>query len=288
MQTFYIDVYFLINFTVDFLALYFSSIFSKVPTSPVRLILASLFGALSASGMIFIPDIPILQISLAIITLIICAYIASVPVGIRRRIRFVFAFLIFEALFGAGVGFLWDTFDKFLYESLAGADTTPVNRKLLLFSVVILISIGVFKMIVSFFSNIVGEGSVEIEIKLFGKKIKTEAFIDSGNLAVDPMDMQPILFVKEGFAREFIPEGIIELRDLDLLDRNTRKKIRLIPISRGGVTHVLTGIKADEVSIVCGEEKEKIAVTVAIDKEEGTYGGYRTLIPSGVVNNVKI
>ena len=51
---------------------------------------------------------------------------------------------------------------------------------------------------------------------------------------------------------------------------------------------MITGIKADDVSIIIGDKKEKIAVTVAIDKEEGTYGGYRALIPSGVVSDVKI
>lgn len=288
MQTFYIDVYFLINFTVDFLSLYFASVFSKVPTNTKRLILSSVLGALFASGMIFLPDMPVLQITITIITLIVCAYIAMVPVNIKRRIRFAMAFVIFSALFGAAVGYLWDVFDTYLYDSLSEASSAPINRKLLLFSIVVLISIGVFKMIVSFFSNIVGEGSVEIEISLFNKKVKTEAFVDSGNLAIDPMDMQPILFVKESLAREFIPERIIELKDIDLLDRSTRKKIRLIPVSRGGITHVLTGIKPDSVNVIAGESKEQIAVTVAIDKEEGSFGGYSALIPSGVVSDAKI
>ena len=81
MQTLYIDVYFLINFTVDFLALYFASVFSRVPTSVKRLIFSSLLGALFASGMIFLPEIPILQILTAIITLLLCAYIATAAVA---------------------------------------------------------------------------------------------------------------------------------------------------------------------------------------------------------------
>lgn len=288
MQTLYIDVYFLINFTVDFLALYFSSLFSRVPTTGKRLVLASFFGAGAASVMIFLPEIPILQILASTATLVLCALISTNKVTAKRRIRFVISFLIFEALAGGFVVFLWDVFDKYLYESVSSADNAPVNRKLLLFSVVVLIFIGVFKMIVSFFSNIAYEGTVQLEISGFNKKIKTEAFVDSGNLAIDPMDMQPILFIKEELAREFVPEVIIDLRDPDLLDRNARRKIRLIPVSRGGVTHVLTGIKPDFVKILDGEREEAISVTVAIDKESGSYGGYLALIPSGVVSDAKI
>ncbi len=288
MQTLYIDVYFLVNFTVDFLALYFSSMFSRVPTTAKRLVFASLTGALFASLMIFLPEIPILKLICSTLTLIICAILASSKVSFKRRVRYLIAFLIFEALAGGVVSFLWGIFDRYFYNSFSSMETTPVNRKLLLFSIIVLIFIGVFKMIVSFFSNIAFEGAAKIEINCFNKKIVTEAFVDSGNLAIDPMDMQPILFVKEELARDFIPEAIIDLRDPDILDRNSRRKIRLIPVSRGGVTHVLTGIKPDCVKIIDGDNEELVSVTVAIDKEKGSYGGYLALIPSGVVSDAKI
>ena len=48
MQTLYIDVYFLINFTVDVLAVYFAVLLSKITTSRIRLILCGLIGAISA------------------------------------------------------------------------------------------------------------------------------------------------------------------------------------------------------------------------------------------------
>ncbi len=287
MQTLYIDVYFLINFTVDFLALYFSSIFSKVPTTAKRLIISSLLGAFFASVLIFLPEIPVLQLTASILTLFVCAYLATAKVKLKRRGRYLIAFLIFEALFGGGVTFLWNIFDKYLYDTISMAQTTPVNRKLILFSVLVLVFIGVFKMIVSFFSGISYEGVAEIEINCFDKIIKTEAFVDSGNLAIDPMDMCPILFIKEELARSFIPEAIIDLKDPDLLERNVRRKIRLIPVSRGEVTHVLTGVKADSVIILDGENEEEISVTIAIDKEKGSYGGYLALIPSGVVSDAK-
>ena len=288
MKTLYIDVYFLINFTVDFLALYFSSMFSRVPTTAKRLVTASLAGAFAASLMIFLPEVAVLKLFASITMLAFCSYLAICKVSIKRRVRFLISFVIFEALAGGCVSFLWGIFDKYFYNAFSSMEKVPVNKKLLLFSVIVLIFIGVFKMIVSFFSNIAYEGVVKLEISLFDKKITAEAFVDSGNLAVDPMDLQPILFVKEELARKFIPEAIVELRDPDILDRNARRKIRLIPVSRGEITHVLTGVKPDCVKVIDGEKKQVISVTVAIDKEKGTYGGYLALIPSGVVSDAKI
>ena len=287
MQTLYIDVYFLVNFTVDFLALYFSIAFSKVPSSTKRLLAAAIIASLVAVIAVLLPEIAFLKLLVSGGGLILAVFVATFSVSIKRRARFLFAFLIFEALLGGAVSYVWGIFDKYLYDSIASSGGAPVNRKLLIFSVIVLISIGVFKMIVSFFSNIVSEGSVELEICCFDKKIKTEAFIDSGNLAIDPMDMQPVLFIKETLAKDLLPENIIDLRDPDALDRSVRKRIRLIPVSRGGVTHVLTGVKADSVSVCDGEKSYPVAVTLAIDKEKGSYDGFFALISSGVVGNAK-
>ena len=44
MKVFYIDVYFLINFTVDILALYSAGLFSGIKTTLPRLIISSFTG----------------------------------------------------------------------------------------------------------------------------------------------------------------------------------------------------------------------------------------------------
>ncbi|MBQ8321918.1 MAG: sigma-E processing peptidase SpoIIGA [Clostridia bacterium] len=285
MQTLYIDVYFLVNFTVNYLAVYFAVIFSKVPTSPKRLIISSLIGALVAVITVLSPEVFLLKIILSFLGLVFTGAFALKPVSLHRRLRFVFSFIIFEALVGGAVTYAWNLFDTYLYESISLEGSVPVNRKLLFFSVIVLLSIGVFKMIVSFFSNIESQGACEIEISWLSKTVKTEAFIDSGNLAIDPMDMRPILLIKESIAEQLNMGDIINLKDPDLLPREIRRRIRLIPISRGGTTHVLTGVRADSVKVIKENVCSEIAVTLAIDKEGGNYGGFYALIPSGALGD---
>ena len=286
MQTLYIDVYFLVNFTVDLIAAYFGARLSKLPTTVKRIGLTAFLGAVGAIILVFVPPLPLLGIFISVGTLFLMGFSVSGGVRFSRRIKFIFSFLIFSSLVGGGAYFLWGIFDKYFsgsFEDLGGS----ANGKILFFSVIVLFSIGVFKMIVSFFSNIEGEDSVEIEISFCGKTLRTEAFVDSGNLAIDPMDMRPVMLIKESVARDLFPESVVTLHDPDLLSREQRRRIRLIPISRGGTTHVLTGVRTDGVFVVAGGTLEPISVTVAIDKEGGSFGGFEALVPSAVIRDAR-
>lgn len=285
MRTLYIDVYFLINFTVDIISLYFASRLSKVPSSTKRLIISAFLGALIAVVTVLFSESTIIKLASAAFGLFIVGLTAPKKVSMRRRVKFLFAFLVFQALVGGGVTFIFGILDKYisgLFESSSGG---AVNRKMLLLALIILLFIGVFKMLVSFFSNIESEGSVEVEISFLDKNTKVTAFVDSGNLAVDPMDMSPVLFLKKDLAKTFLPENIIELCDIDSLDRSVKKRIRLIPVSRGDKTHVMVGVKADNVKIIKDKKTEEISVTLAIDKEGGDFGGYMALMPSAALDN---
>ena len=285
LRTLYIDVYFLINLTVDIISLYFATILSKTPTTTRRLIIASVMGALSAVGVIFLPEIPLLKIIFGGLGLIFMGMITPKGVSFRRKIKFTMAFLVFEALVGGGVSLIWNLFDKYLSHFFNSADGGALNRKMLFLSLIVLLCIGVFKMLVSFFSNIESEGSVDVEISFLDSKTTVSAFIDSGNLAKDPMDMSPVLLIKKDLAKMILPENIIELSNIDGLERTVKKRIRLIPISRGGETHVLVGVKADTVRIKRGDGFEELRVTIAIDKEGGSFGGYMALMPSAALDN---
>ena len=284
MKTLYIDVYFLINFTVDLLALYFASCFSKVPTSTKRLLISSAVGALIAVGVVLLPEYAILKFIIATAGLIAMGFIAPKRVSVRRKLKFVFAFLIFEALLGGAVSFLWGILDKYISNFFDGAEGGAVNRKMLFLSLIVLLSIGVFKMLVSFFSNIESEGSVDVEISFLDNTAVVSAFVDSGNLAVDPMDLSPILLLKKEVAKTILPENIIELSNVDSLERKVKKRIRLVPLSRGGETHVMVGVKADAVRLV-GGKNEELRVTLVIDKEGGDFGGYKALVPAAALDN---
>jgi hypothetical protein len=104
-------------------------------------------------------------------------------------------------------------------------------------------------------------------------------------MATDPMDMRPVLILKPSLARQIFPASIVELSDVDSLGRDIRKRIRLIPISSEMGVKVLTGVRPDRVAVIKEGREEQIFVTLAIDKEEGDFGGYLALMPSVAISD---
>lgn len=286
MRTVYIDVYFLVNFTADTLAIYFAAVFSRVKITKTRLIASALIGALGAVIILLIPEIILLKLSGTVLTLFAVAIVAPRGASVVRRTKFILSFLIFSALLGGGVSFLFGIFNTYLGDKLQ--EGTEVNRPLLLIALGVLICIGAFKMIVAFFSSNGSTKSRELEIEISGKSIRAEAFVDSGNLAIDPMDMSPVMLIKKRLAEELLPSEVTELSDPDKLTQDMRKRIRLIPVSMGGRTRVLTGVRVDKVRVIGDGESSEIVATLAIDKEGGDFGGYELLVPSAALCDVKI
>ena len=189
----------------------------------------------------------------------------------------ILSFIIFEGLVGGITTFLWDILDKYL----KGSEEVAVeNSRLLFFAIIVMLSVGVFKMIVSFFSHVEGCESVKIRIKFIDKSIVCDAFVDTGNMATDPMDMRPVLILKPELAKRILPSNVIELCDIDNIDKEIRRRIRLIPISGAVGVRVLTGVRPDKVLVIRDKGEEEIFVTLAIDKEGGDFGGYLALMPS--------
>lgn len=287
LVTFYIDIYFLINFTVDTLAIVFAGAFAGIPGRKLRVILSAITGSLFAVATVLLPEFILLKAFSALLGLASVGSTYCYGTSIKRTVRFCLAFLIFCGLLGGAVSYLFGLFERFLGGALLEFSSKNTNRKLLLIAVAVLISIGVFKMIVAFFAGRVDFGAVTVKIKVLEKCYEGEGLTDSGNLAVDPMDESPVILIKEDVAKKLLPEEMIELCDPDRLEIGLRKRIRLIPISTVNGTRVLLGVKPNGVWIKQGEKYEEIRATIAIDREGGDFGGYGVLIPAAAVYNAE-
>ena len=128
-------------------------------------------------------------------------------------------------------------------------------------------------------SEAINEKSIRIRIDLGDKTLEVDALIDTGNLVRDPMNMNPVIFIKRSSAEKIIPSSIIDFDDIDSLGKDFKKRIRLIPVTRNSQTHVMMGVRVDRVIMIRNNFKEEINATIVIDKEDGTYGGFYALTP---------
>ena len=123
------------------------------------------------------------------------------------------------------------------------------------------------------------EKSATVKLVIGSRQCELDALVDTGNLVKDPLSMTPVMFIKRAAASRIIPRNVLELENIDSLDKDYRKRIRLIPVTRAGETHVLTGLRADRITVCIDGKTADVEMTLAIDKEEGSFGGYDALIP---------
>ena len=283
MKTIYIDVYFMINFTVDILAVFVASAMIHLKQNIKKLLLSGLLGAIFAVVELFISN-RIALVSLAMLYVFSITLVSCKGISISRKVKFILSFYISAFLIGGAVDYIYGILDRY-FERVNIDMTAQTNRKAIIFSLIILILIGVLRLFIMVFSQGLNEKSTKLRIELNEKHIEVEALIDTGNLVKDPMNMSPVVFLKRTSAEKLFPLSIIELKDIDNLSPSFKKRIRLIPVSKNSETHVVIGIKVDKVFVIKGDFKEEINVTIAIDKEEGTYGGFLALAPYIAVCN---
>ena len=141
-------------------------------------------------------------------------------------------------------------------------------------------------MLISFFSNRAGTYSVDMRIILDEKNIETQAFVDTGNLVKDPMDSSPVVLVKQSALKVLIPEIQKFVSEPEKCCGTLKHRVRIIPVFRNDKTDLLVGFRADRVCVRVGDKYEALNVTVAIDKEGGSYDGCYALMPSSALDNV--
>ena len=285
MQTVYVDVYFLINFTIDFLALYFACAMTKMPTTILRLLLGGSIGAATAVINLLIMH-EVMGYFVLLIGFLLMVLFATKKVTLYRRFKLAFCFSVAEMLLGGIVYLVYE----FLDEKLASLTDYEVggseHRGLLILAVIVLASIGVLKCLVSLFSFSAGCDTVEVDIRIKDRRVVYEALVDTGNLARDPFNMKAVVLIGEDVAETLFGSKIKSLDDTVALEEIIGGRLRLIPVSFGKVRRLLVGFSPDAVYVKTKRGKQEIDVVVAIDKEGGKYGGREVLVPSVVVRDV--
>lgn len=281
MRTVYVDVYFLINFTVDMLALHFASSFSKVRVGVARLFICALVGGGVAVATVFIPDNIVYFSALSIGFFAFIILFCAKGAGVYRRFKLLLAFLIFEIFFAGTVYALFYGLKRLAPN--IGVDGELENRRFLILAILVLLTFGILKLLFSVFSGIRAEEKVSFEIVLNGRRVVAEALLDTGNLLRDPMSSTPVLLVKPRLIISLFPSG---MPNINSKASNRFERIRVIPVREGEQVKLLTGFVPNESYILKKEKRERITITVAIDNIGGSFGGYDALMPSAAVENV--
>ena len=208
-MTIYIDVILIENLIMNFIILYATGLVLKRKIKKVRLILASLLGAIY-SLLTYISSFEIYtNIILKLILSILMVYIAFNAPNVKQIGKDLLLFYLISFVFG-GAAFAFIYIIKpqdILMKNGLFLGTYPLKTVLLGAIIAFIIVIAAFKIVKSRFST--KDMYCKIKIRLNEKEIETNAMIDSGNLLKEPISNTPVIVVEHTLLYECMPKEIL-------------------------------------------------------------------------------
>ena len=290
-MTIYIDIVIIENLIMNYIILCATGIVSKNKIRHLRLIMASLLGAIY-SVVAYMKILEIYSnIVLKILLSVIIVYIAYNPQTVKKLWKTLVMFYLVSFVFG-GVAFSLIYIIKpqdIIMKNGLFLGTYPLKTIILGAIVAFAIIIIAVKIIRKKFTT--KDMICDIEIMLNNKKINTKALIDTGNMLKEPITNTPVVVVEKILLYECIPKEILNNinqiigGDLEKIPQQIQSqyisKLKLIPFSSLGKQNgMLLGIKVQQIKIIKeSEEITKENIIVGIYQQSLTKNGeYQSLM----------
>ena len=289
-MTIYVDVVLIENLIMNYIILLATGLILKQKIKHIRLIIASLLGAIySIVAYASVLEIYSSLILKAILSIII-VYIAYNPKNLKKMWKDILIFYLTSFVFG-GVAFALIYIVKpqdILMKNGIFLGTYPLKTVILGAIVGFVIITTAFKLVKTQISK--KDMFCEIKIKLNGEIINAKAMIDTGNLLKEPITNTPVIVVEHTLLYNCLPKEILNNLDeilggdLEKIPEEIRKeyisRLKLITFSSLGKQNgMLIGIKPEYIKIKQEErEIQKENVIIGIYKNSLTKRGeYRAL-----------
>lgn len=290
-MTIYLDVVLIENLIMNYIILYATGIILKINIKHIRLIIASLIGAIYS----IIAYMAVLEIYssiiLKIILSVVIVYISYNPQNVKQLWKHVLIFYMTSFVFG-GAAFALIYVVKpqeiFMKNGLF-LGTYPLKNMLLGAIIAFFVIITSFKIVKSKISK--KDMFCIVKVKINNKEIETKVMIDTGNLLKEPISNTPVIVLEHTLLYDCIPKEILNNLENILggefsnvpeeIKNQYISKLKVIPFSSLGKQNgMLMGIKPEYI-IIKNEENEKKISNVIIgiyNKSLTKRGEYRGLI----------
>ncbi|HBL84410.1 MAG: hypothetical protein A2Y17_04715 [Clostridiales bacterium GWF2_38_85] len=247
----YADIYFIINFCVDFVCIYIATAVLKLPIKALRLTAAAAVGAVYSLLALYYQNI-LIHLAIAFLLCVI-----AVKVGFVSLLKLWILFIISSVLIGGIFTVIYiqsEANELAIFAALpAAALITYIYGKLI--------------------KNRIHIKTAKLKLKYKGKEISVVGFVDSGNKLCDPISGDNVVLVKKD-----IINSLCELNDKTV-------GVRLIPVRTAAGNRVLFGFRPDvaEIKTITQRKSNERKLIIAIDDSPGSFCGFNANIPGDII-----
>ncbi len=284
-KTVYIDLLFLINFSMDFLCFYISSRILSLRLRPLRICIAATVGGLYSGAALFLSVGGFWSL---LIDISVC-FLMCLIVYLGKEKDVLLCVLLYLAVSMALGGFMTAIFNL-LREAGFGEGVNVESEEgisVWLFALIALLS-GFFTLLGGkFFRKRASVRKAEVKIFWEGKEAKLSALVDSGNLLCEPISGRPCVAVDISALRGFLPEELLSLSLSGALSRlgyvspKYAKSIGMIPTQTATGEGLLLSVRADKIEIDAGRGYYEADALLALCRLDGKEAG--ALVPAELI-----
>lgn len=280
----YPDIVFVINFVIDFILLWLLKIINRKDSGYIRIILASVVGALASAVVSIFPWISLLIrfLLLNITTSILMVLIAYRSLRWSDLLKQVVVLNVITYFVGGLINSIY-------YYTNIRQSLINIGRGIVLSNISVMYVIPIFLLIIPLTILIIWllrwyknntPITYGVDMVLDGRTISTRGLLDTGNCLYDPIYKKPVMVIDRELLSKLVSEklykeieaasdytnGRMVDSDKQFLSTDYMPRLRFIPYSSIGKTGMMLGINLDKILIYTGKEticNERVTVAIS-------------------------
>ena len=287
-QTVYVDLLFMINFSMDFLCFFITARILSLPMSLPRMLLASALGGIYSDIALFIRLGAIPSLMLDILVCVILCAIAFLKKGNSSSLPLYI--IVYFAISMALGGFMTAIFNLLNKADIPLESGASDGISVWAFAALAAVSGALTLLGGRFFRKKSAQTHAEVEVFYAGRRARLSAMIDTGNLLREPISGKPCIVADTSSLSGIIPESLAraaregKISAIGHLSQSDSKNVRIIPIKTALGDGVLIALRAEKVTVNTGKGTRAIDAFVALSDIKKSADGSEALLPSEIMN----
>ena len=282
-QVVYADIYFLINFSMDFLCLFLCAKLLATPFFIGRALISAALGGLYAILALFLDLSPLPSL---LVDLSVCALLCAVAFFRRGQARLSListpVFLAVSMLLGGVMTALFYLLNRL---ELPLSEIEPDGLSAWGFAILAAISGLITYLSERFFRRRTAAKRATLVVTLFGRTATIPALCDSGNLLRDPLSGKCCIVVDADACRALLPPLLYEAAKRGKtpppdLPGELLARIRLIPTHTATGEALLIALRVDDIKICTDKAPHTVDALIALSALQGRADSTSALIPA--------
>lgn len=284
-QVVYVDLLFLINFSMDLLCFFLCSVLLRERIRMGRMLFAASAGGAYGVAALFLPVSGGVSLT---VDLFVCMGMCLLAYGGKGRWRSAPVYIMVYVAISMTLGGFMTALFQLLNRSGLGSSSSVEGDGISVWLFAALAAVSALLTLFGgrFFAKKTARGTAEVCLSYGGRSVRLPAMADTGNLLRDPMCGRLCIVADVGALRGILPEEILRAArsggtgELTALSHAHAGRIRLIPARTAAGQGLLLGVRMERITVRVGQNEREVDATLALADLGRSAGGSRVLLPS--------